>query len=148
MSLCMSLFARGKVPPGRAAVRLEHACARTLPGHHICAPGQWGEALERASWGQAVLLWGPVTRQDTEGVGSICPISRHTTAWLWPRRHGRACPGTLKPASQDCWLTSALAWSLSRWPVEKQPPWSLACSSMRACSVASLVSVSLRPCGL
>ena len=78
------------------------------------APGQWGEALDRASWGQAVLLWGPVTRQDTESVGSICPISRHTTAWLRPRRHGRACPGTLKPASQDRWLTSALAWSLSR----------------------------------
>ena len=94
-------------------------------------PGQWGEALERASWGQAVLLWGPVTRQDTEGVGSICPISRCTTALLRPRRHDRACPGTLKPASQDRWLTSALAWSLSRWQWRNSPL--AACMQQHAC---------------
>ena len=98
-----------------AQLRLDPAWSPDL------VPGQWGEALETASWGQAVLLWGPVTRQDTEGVGSICPISRHTTAWLRPRRHGRACPGTLKPASQDRWLTSALAWSLSRWQWRNSP---------------------------
>ena len=102
-------------------------------------PGQWGEALERASWGHAVLLWGPVTRQDTEGVGSICPISRRTTAWLRPRRHDWTCPGTLKPASQDRWLTSALAWSLSRWQWRNSPL--AACMQQHECVLSCLSGV-------
>lgn len=44
MSLCMSLFPRGKVPPRRAAVWLEHSFAQTLPGHQLWRQGS-GERL-------------------------------------------------------------------------------------------------------
>ena len=57
MSLCMSFFAQGKVPPRRAAVWLEHSYDWTLPGHQIWCQGS-GERLWRRPHGDKLSCSG------------------------------------------------------------------------------------------